>query len=195
MLTEKQLAEVESIVELFEKTEKILKEVETLNSKISFPPINELRYAGYHLCRAISAQDEIEKNKQIQKAQNHGQRAFYDAHEIGIIFFLDAIEYFRNTFQAHFSSETDFIQDLLKAEKARKLIDNTRKEVAERATYFQECEPHYHSLKDIHSKYRELEPILASKARRNNANFMLLLLGTVSAIASAVIAFAYVISK
>ena len=192
MFTERQRLEVESLVELFDKTEKILKEIETLDGVISFPPINELRYAGYHLCRSISIQDEAEKNKQLQKAQNHSQRAFYDAHEIGVIFFLDSIEYFRETFQSHFSSETDFIQDLLKAEQARKLIDNVRKQGhKERAKYFEECEPHYHKLKSIHDKFREIEPILAAKARRGNAFFILALAGTISS----VISLAYLIAS
>jgi hypothetical protein len=80
---------IKEIIDLFDKAEDKVKEVEQLAQELSVPSINELRYVGYHLARSFCEDNPQEINTQISKAQGHCKRAIYDAHEIGIIFMLE----------------------------------------------------------------------------------------------------------
>ena len=88
-------AEFEHIDELFRFAEDKLKLVERLeNEGLILPSINELRYAGYHLLKAIKAGSDELRSDEIRKSQNHCERAIFDAYEVGIFGCIERINQF-----------------------------------------------------------------------------------------------------
>ena len=85
-------AKLRQIVGLFDQAENLLKEVEKVCGDLTVPSINQLRYVGYHIARAIVAQHDDSFFDELKKAENHCKRAIYDAYEVGILYFLDGIK-------------------------------------------------------------------------------------------------------
>lgn len=91
-MTSESVAEVKK---LFSLAEQYAKEVEFLSSAVQVPAINELRYAGQHILKALVKDDDEEADAELGKAKGHCQRAMYEAVEAGIMFCLDAIKAFQ----------------------------------------------------------------------------------------------------
>jgi len=156
---------IKEIIDLFDKAEEKVKEVEQLAQELSVPSINELRYVGYHLARAFCEEDHQELNIQITKAQGHCKRAIYDAHEIGIIFMLEQIKIFKETYIPFSSSVIKMIpsytQELSTTSKASQFIAEVKeKHRNNRDAYYKECEPYYLSLRNILEKIAIAEPLI-----------------------------------
>lgn len=161
--------EIEEIVRLFDEAEEKLKDIELLNSELPIPAINQLRYAGYHLARALCEKNSKEIDIQINKAKGHCKRAIYDTHEVGIIYLLEEIKSFgeKDTYFSHFIIEIipNYPELLVVANKARSFIvkiqENHRNN---RDSYYQECAPHYKKLSDIVNTLRASESLIDEKA-------------------------------
>ncbi|MBE0508349.1 MAG: hypothetical protein IBX50_16800 [Marinospirillum sp.] len=68
-------SQLESLLSLFSEAEAKVKEAEEIDGAISVPSINELRYVGYHLTRALANKDPREVEQELTKAANHARRA------------------------------------------------------------------------------------------------------------------------
>ena len=90
----------ERIVEikrLFDLAEKYIKDVEILRSDVQMPAINELRYAGHHILKAIDEDGNV-SDDDIASAKSHCHRAMYEAPEAGIMFCLDRVKAFEEDY-------------------------------------------------------------------------------------------------
>ena len=163
---------IREVVDLFDKAEKKVKEIEQLDQELSVPSINELRYVGYHLARAMCEDDGAELNAQIHKAKGHCQRAIYDAHEIGIIHLLERLAAFKERYSesAHVIVELvpTYIDDLKKADEASSLLSTVSSNGVAREEYYEECQPHYECLREIVGKLSYAAPLIDQKIDSNN---------------------------
>lgn len=168
MLPSEKLA-LREIVALFDEAERKVKEVEQFNQELSVPSINELRYVGYHIARALCGEDgSVEITEQLHKAKGHCQRAIYDAHEIGIIHLLEQIRGFKDAYQcsSHIVVEVipEYVDLLISADQAREfVVQNGQKNPDNRGAYYLECAPHYATLKATVSKLTTAAPVIDSK--------------------------------
>ncbi|MCK5717151.1 MAG: hypothetical protein KAH77_06635 [Thiomargarita sp.] len=145
---------LDKIVLLFEKAEISIKKAEQLSSNLSIPSINELRYAGYHIIKAISVTQSVAiSEKEMAMAEKHCKRAIYDATEIGIIYLLESIE----IFQKDYSTSTNIIPVLSDYVDLCKQVENAKNFIANiknnnhnnRDQYYEECAPYYEELNKI----------------------------------------------
>lgn len=72
------LAKIAEIKELFDGAEKFAKESELFHSGPSTPAINQLRYAGQHLLKALVADSKDAFNEEALKSKGHCLRSGYD---------------------------------------------------------------------------------------------------------------------
>lgn len=79
----------------FNEAEGFAREVGELRSNVPVPAYNQLRYAGYHLLKALDDDAQVVNEPEINKAVGHCERAMYDAAEAGIIQALRELAAFR----------------------------------------------------------------------------------------------------
>ena len=60
-----------------ERIEAVNKITGTLDSIIEIPSLNELRYVGFHLIKALSHPDSTEEDEELRRAIRHCERASY----------------------------------------------------------------------------------------------------------------------
>lgn len=84
----------EEILRLYNEAESFIKEVELCVSEIAFPAINELRYSGHHLLKALVSAGPEQFNKELSDALDHCHRSMYESSEAGIGYLLDLLKAF-----------------------------------------------------------------------------------------------------
>lgn len=158
------------IAELFDEAERKVKEVEQFSQELSVPSINELRYVGYPLARALSEEDANTANitDQLQKARGHCQRAIYDAHEVGIVHLLEQIREFSESYRksSHIVAEVvpDYVDLLVRADQEKVfVVQNGEKNTDNRGAYYRDCAPHYAALKATVHKLVIASPLIDDK--------------------------------
>ena len=112
------------IQDLYNKAECFIKHVETHQTEISIPAINELRYAGHHLLKALTADDRDALQKELRKAESHCQRSMYEASESGILYFLGLVNEFAGDFKDVPITQVvpDYLNILTLADQARRQL-------------------------------------------------------------------------
>lgn len=84
----------EQILRLYNEAESFIKEVELCVSEIAFPAINELRYSGHHLLKALVSAGPEQFDKELSDAVDHCHRSMYESSEAGIGYLLDLLKAF-----------------------------------------------------------------------------------------------------
>jgi hypothetical protein len=156
------------VVDLFDLAERRVKEIERLDGNLSIPSINQLRYVGYHLARALCRDSDADISIEIHKSDNHCRRAIYDAHEIGIIFLLESIKKFAERHRDHASAVMavipSYADDLAAADEAAEFIDDIQKNHRDdREAYYEQSEPHYKTLRKIGARLNKADPLVSQR--------------------------------
>lgn len=92
-------SQFKKISDLYNTAEQFIKEVEICQPELPIPAINELRYAGHHLLKGLVESDEGEALKSIADAEDHCNRAQYEASEAGIGYLLDTLKAFQTDYK------------------------------------------------------------------------------------------------
>lgn len=119
------IPDYKEIKRCFDEAESYAKEIEVLQEDIAFPAINQLRYAGHHLLKALVAESPARRDNNMMDARKHCQRSMYDASEAGITYVLSWITGFRKRHTGLSITETipAYPKVLVAARKAgRKLV-------------------------------------------------------------------------
>lgn len=90
---------IDEIKRLYELANSKIKELEVLNQGLFVPPINELRYAGEHIVRAATADNEEAANNEINQAEIHCKRAIADSSEISVLYALEKLQQFQKDYR------------------------------------------------------------------------------------------------
>lgn len=184
--------QLDTLLSLFSEAENKVKEAEEIDGAISVPSINELRYVGYHLTRALANEDPVEVEQELIKAANHARRAIYDASEAQIIFLLEKVKDFQIRHRQS-ASVTEVISDYITlmecAEAAKGQIATVRNKniPVDRPEYYQLCQPHIDSLKKIVLRLELSEPEIYKKERKSARNYIITIAALVSTILGVVI--------
>ena len=79
---------VRQICDLYNTAEIDLKNVGRVKNMLIIAGVNQLRYAGQHLVRALTADDAVEISDNLDAAERHCQRAIYDINGSAVRYFL-----------------------------------------------------------------------------------------------------------
>ncbi len=136
----------------FRTAEERVKEIEWRGG-LDIPSINELRYVGFHLIKAVQAKDSSIQDEQLRRAFRHCRRAEYDAVELGILSGLDCIARFQDIYRSLpvIDHVKNYPEILGFCEKLRKRQENSI-ESEYRESYYEEIHQDYIQL----VKYVEL---------------------------------------
>ena len=173
---------------LYNEAERFIKHVETHQSEISIPAINELRYAGHHLLNSLASDDTSKFCAELRKAERHCQRAMYEASESGIIYFLDIVNEFANDYKdvpiPHVIQ--DYSNTLILARKARKQLQEGRLnrasaegQAGEYMDTFRELEGKIETLQASRSELNKVKVVQVKSYRRFMITMMLALIGVI----------------
>ena len=184
-----QKKQIQEIISLFRNAERLVKRIEELESAISIPSINELRYAGYHLCCALvgdgcldpqgdptnETADALSEDErfdiQIASAMRHCKRALYDAHEIGIVHHLASIR----AFEEKHASDSDLVLEVIPdypdllahAADASDLLNQARqKNQEDRDVYYAVAGPYHNRLGGLAKKLRIQDSLIMTQVKR-----------------------------
>lgn len=156
--------QLQEIIDLFDEAELKIKEIERLCGELTIPSLNQLRYVGYHLTKAIIHDDnQVVFDEELKCSKNHAKRAIYDTYEAGILYLLEKIEDFQ--LKTADSSQTinalpNYTELCVKAQAASDFLQKVRLEKKEREEYYDKCEPHISALKNVYHQFKISVPII-----------------------------------
>lgn len=139
---------IKEIKALFDKAELAIKKVESYVG-LSFPAVNQLRYAGRHFIDSADLGSDEDRDEQLRRAKRHCQRAIYDAMDIGIDFCVSKIELFKSDYRKVTVTDIipSYIEIIQKTEEAHNFIEQARTDSDCRENYYVEAEEHYDVLR------------------------------------------------
>ena len=130
---------IEEIKALFEEAERQIKTVETYFGKgVTIPALNELRYCGNHLLRALTCIGD-DQREEYARAKRHAQRAIYDAAEASALSASKKFNEFKSRFKDVMIGEvvSDYDQITKRFLQLAKLL-RTPKQGDEKNRYYRE---------------------------------------------------------
>lgn len=134
-----QKAALKAVESLWKDAESRLKRTEVVQQEVCVAAINQLRYAGYHLIAAFSADDTKIFGEQLSKCQVHCERASYDAIEAEVLVYLEAVRGFKEDYKTVSISVPNFDYFAVRklALKATRDISEARSEGESRGEFYQ----------------------------------------------------------
>jgi len=167
------LSQLKVALAAYATAEQHIKSAELSGNDVDIPSINELRYFGYHICKAFAC-DASDGGKALQldelkKAHKHCKRASYDAIELGLVEALESISDFNDQFKGRVViSEviSDYAEKKAKVKKIQELMNSNKN--ADRDEYYVESLQHMKDLKNIAAYLDECTDDLTHKITENN---------------------------
>ena len=184
---------IEEVTKFYTFAESRLKENELLHGEIRIVVINELRYAGSHIIKSLSCNDDIEKENQLESAIKHCKRAIYDSYEISILNLLESIKSIisenRSKLLKYDRDELQEIEDLMCSAREKynfsKLKHTDSKDNFD--IWFQEYDSAISELENVSKKLQVIIPFTNSKQtlkeltyRKRINNYVAVVAGLVS---------------
>lgn len=159
---------IDNIEKNFKDAESKIKSAELLDQTISIPSINELRYAGHHILRATQLKEEDEILEELDKANRHTKRSFYDAVEASILYKLQKIENFDKEYKL--IPETITVIDNYNSKLSQ--VSNIVQEIEDinidsRDEKYKIIEDHYKTIKEINSEFQMSIPTIVNLIDKN----------------------------
>ncbi len=119
---------LEYVQENYDKADSLAKEVANYRDEVAIPAINELRYAGHHILRAVAGSSAHPDQEQLLKAIYHCQRAMYEAADAGIISALSMISIFHDDYRNTVITDVvhEYPEIISQAREAQSLLEKER---------------------------------------------------------------------
>lgn len=167
------------LCESFREAEERVKQIEW-RAGLDIPSINELRYVGFHLIKAVQSNDATEQDEQLRRAFRHCRRAEYDAVELGILSCLGYIQEFQENYRdlPVIDHVEDYQEMLGMCEKIKSRQENSI-ESEYRDEYYKEIYEDYMTLIKYTEILKGIAPELDKKAydRWTNGLYLKISLG------------------
>lgn len=187
------------IFDLFSRAEQTIKLVENLGEGLTFPAVNQLRYAGQHLLKSDCADNENSKEEHLKKAKYHCQRAIYDASEIGVIHYLEEIRIFQDDYKQVVVTDIvlNYSDTLKKAKKAREFIlknhnkkanNESNEDINKMDSEYEECAKLLKELEEFVDSLTIMRPELNKKIELNRRIAFIAVVGLILAILGLIVA-------
>jgi len=185
---------IREIRDLYNTAEADLKNVGRIRDALIITGINQCRYAGQHLLRALTVDDRQEVEDNLDAAKRHVQRAIYDINDSAIQYYLREIDDLRTK---HFPT-VDFAvvvpqygEIMAAVVEAEDLVRTTGDDLMNREQHYRATRNAVASLEKAHNTLDKFRPDLARAARKENHKKLVAWLG-VAVTALSVVAVAVV---
>ena len=155
----------------FTLAEQHIKSAEIAGSDIDIPSVNELRYFGFHICKALSyeKEDGALQLEEIKKAHKHCKRASFDAIELGLVEALEEIRDFDELFSGKVVISSVISSYADKMSQVDQISDTIQKHnKADRDEYYSESLGFLKELRDIARFLKKSKDDLAVRMQENN---------------------------
>lgn len=163
--------DIQQLQDLYNTAEADLKNIGRIKNALIVTGVNQCRYVGQHLLRALVAGDDERIRSELDAAKKHAQRAIYDINDSAIQFYLQQIDDLRNRHfpTVDFASVVPNYGDIVATlAKARRLVEITSEAVEDRERYYQEVRSAVASLREVSDILSEHQPDLVRAVRREN---------------------------
>lgn len=174
MIDEKYEEEIREIKHLFNTAEADLKNIGRLKDALVVVCINQCRYVGQHLLRALTATDHEDIVYELDSAKRHAQRAVYDVNDSALQYYVTQIDKLRTT---HFptvdfayvmgGSKYSELVTLVATAKSR--IETTSDSLVDREAFYKEIRCEVASLKRAYEILVEFQPDFVRYVKKENA--------------------------
>ena len=164
--------QIHEICNLYNTAEMDLKNVGRIKDTLIITGVNQLRYAGQHLSRALVAADSAKVKDNLISATKHAKRAIFDVNDSAIHFYLTRIDHIRTKDfpRVDFSSIVDQYGEIKNViRKAREHIEITEESQSDREQYYKAAREHVQKLKDAHDTLESYRDDFVSHARNQNS--------------------------
>ena len=163
-------ASIQRVRDLYNEAEVDLKSYGRETNKLFVPGVNQLRYAGQHLVRALAATDKRALEENLDAAERHAQRAIYDINDAAIHFHLAGITRIRTQFLVNHAAVVPSYATIVDAvSRAKKHIQQVSIEYKDnREQLYKEARQHVAELQEAHEALFEAIPDIAAEAKRQN---------------------------
>ena len=161
---------VQRIRDLYNEAEVDLKSYGREDNRLFVPGVNQLRYAGQHLVRALGATDEQAARSNLDAAERHAQRALYDINDAAIQYHLAGITRIRTQYFVNLNAIVPNYQEVVDAVRsARKNLERVSNEHKDnREQFYKEAREHVAKLHDAHEIMKDAIPDIAAEMKRQN---------------------------
>lgn len=159
---------IDNIEKNFKDAESKIKSAELLDQTISIPSINELRYAGHHILRATQLKEEDEILEELDKANRHTKRSFYDAVEASILYKLQKIENFDKEYKLIPETITVIDNYNYKLSQVSDIVQEIEDiNIDSRDEKYKIIEDHYKTIKEINNEFQMSIPTIVNLIDKN----------------------------
>ena len=138
-LPQEYAGQINDLCELSNVAEVDLKNVGRIKDVLIVTGVNQLRYAGQHLVRALTSQDQERIPANLDAATRHAQRAIYDINDSAVQFYLVRIDQLREKqfprvdFAATIPNYGDLVETI---RRARASLEVTEQSQHDRAQFY-----------------------------------------------------------
>lgn len=163
--------EIHEIRELYNTAEADLKNVGRIKDALIVTGVNQCRYVGQHLLRALVSTDRTEVKENLDAAKRHAQRAIYDINDSAIQYYVRQIDDLRNKHfpTVDFASVIPKYGEIIEAVvQAKSLVEANRDSLKNREKFYESTKAAVTSLHQSYMTFLEFRPELARAARREN---------------------------
>lgn len=169
-------SDIQTLRDLYNTAEADLKNVGRTQDALIVTGINQCRYVGQHLLRALVSMDDENIRDNLDAAKKHAQRAIYDINDSAIQFYLRQIDdlRIRHFPTVDFASVVPNYSSVIETlAEARRLVEITGDAVEYREKYYNDVREAVASLRQAHDILFEHKPDLVRAVKEENGKKML----------------------
>ena len=167
-----------------------LRNVGRIRDALIVTGVNQCRYVGQHLLRALVGTDEESIRSDLDAAKKHAQRAIYDINDSAIQFYIRQIDDLREKHfpTVDFASVVPAYGEVANAlVEGKRLVEMTSDAVASRENYYQDARKAVASLRQAYEVLSVHKPDFVKAVRKENHNKMITWIGIGVAALSALV--------
>jgi hypothetical protein len=141
---------VRHLKKVWDEAEDKLKRTERMKGNLTIPAVNELRYAGFHLLKALNVEDETVSEDNFKRAEKHCKRAGYDSVEAEVLFHSSTLRQFKEDYRMVKIevSGLDYVGIRHRANTTMALVHEARKDEETREQYYERLVGHCDTLRE-----------------------------------------------
>ena len=171
MILDQYREKVAEIKELYNTAEADLKNVGREKQAIAVTGINQCRYVGQHLLRALTSSDKDIIDQNLNAARRHAQRAIYDINDSGIQYYIEAINDIRLKHfpTVDFAAVIQNYNEIIDAiGESKSFIETTASSLEDREQFYKDSREHLSKLQKYHTILVEYRPDLVRAVNKEN---------------------------
>ena len=118
-------SQIDYLYDIFQQADELIQEIKATSCTEVIPAVLQLRYAGWHLlcCLKYDSNNDPQKESEYRSVIEHSERAKFEACRYGIVFCMQAIKAFKESYDKdilscyeHFISLRDVFDELKSCE-------------------------------------------------------------------------------